>query len=123
MKKLLSTSKNIFIWSYERGTWQYDLLVILIIATVFLVPSQFFGDRDRPLRTPNEEIVRRWSIESNKINTFATRNGKVERLKNDPREVVQLYLREVIRPDIEVADCIVETDPRGKVTGYSVWFQ
>ncbi|HEX4948547.1 MAG TPA: hypothetical protein VFZ34_17870 [Blastocatellia bacterium] len=122
MKKLLSTIRNIFIWTYERGTWQYDLLVILIIATVFLVPSQFFGDRDRPLRTPNEE-VRRWSIEPNKINSFATRSGKVERLKDDPREVVQLYLREVIRPDIEVADCIVETDPRGMVTGYSVWFQ
>ncbi len=123
MEKLFSTIKNTFLWNHERGTWQYDLLVILIIATVFLVPGQFFGDRDRPLRTPNEEIVRRWNIESNKVATFATRSGKTERLKNDPREVVQLYLREVIRPDIEVADCIVETDPRGKVTGYSVWFQ
>jgi hypothetical protein len=121
MKKLLSTIRKVFIWTYERGTWQYDLLVILIIATVFLVPSQFFGDRDRPLRTPGVE--RRWSIEPNRINSFATRSGKAERLKNDPREVVQLYLREVIRPDIEVADCIVETDLRGKVTGYSVWFQ
>ena len=123
MEKLLGKIRNIFIWSYERGTWQYDLLVILIIATVFLVPGQFFGDRDRPLRTPNEEVVRRWSIESDKITTFATRNGKSERLKHDPKEVVQLYLREVIRPDIEVADCIIETDPRGTVTGYSVWFQ
>jgi hypothetical protein len=123
MEKLLSTIKNICFWAYERGTWQYDLLVILIIATVFLVPGQFFGDRDRPLRTPNEEVVRRWSIESNRVNTFATRSGKAETLKLDPKEIVQLYLREVIRPDIEVADCIVETDPRGNVTGYSVWFQ
>lgn len=121
MKKLLSTIRNICIWTYERGTWQYDLLVILIIATVFLVPSRFFGDRDRPLRSPGVE--RRWSIESNKISSFATRSGKTERLKDDPREVVQLYLREVIKPDIQVENCIVETDSRGKVTGYSVWFQ
>lgn len=121
MEKLLSTIRNTFIWTYERGTWQYDLLVFLIIATVFLVPSQFFGDRDRPLRTPRVE--RRWSIEPNKISSFAARSGKAETLKNDPREVVQLYLREVIQPGIEVADCIIETDPRGKVTGYSVWFQ
>ena len=53
--------------------------------------GQFFGDRDRPLRTPNEDIVRRWSIEPKKINTFAVRNGKAETLKNDPKEVVQLY--------------------------------
>ncbi|MBS1811528.1 MAG: hypothetical protein JST84_25430 [Acidobacteria bacterium] len=123
MKKLLNILRNIFLWSYERATWQYDLLVVLIIATIFFVPGQFFGDRDRPLRTPNEEIVRRWSIESKKISTFAARSGKAETLKNDPREVVQLYLREVIRPDIEVADCKVELDTGGKVTGYSVWFQ
>lgn len=123
MKKLLNILRNIFLWSYERATWQYDLLVVLIIATIFFVPGQFFGDRDRPLRTPNEEIVRRWSIESKKISTFADRSGKAETLKNDPREVVQLYLREVIRPDIEVADCKVELDTGGKVTGYSVWFQ
>lgn len=123
MKKPLNIFINIFLWSYERATWQYDLLVILIIATIFFVPGQFFGDRDRPLRTPNEDIVRRWSIEPKKINTFALSSGKSETLKNDPKEVVQLYLREVIRPDIEVADCKVETDGGGKVTGYSVWFQ
>ena len=123
MKKLLSEIRNIFFWSYERATWQYDLLVSLIIATIFLVPGQFFGDRDRPLRTLNETVVRRWSIESNKVNKFAARSGRVETLKTDPREVVQLYLREVIRPDIEVADCAIEKDNLGKVTGYSVWFQ
>ena len=123
MKKLTHIVKNICLWSYERATWQYDLLVALIIATVFFVPGQYFGDRDRPLRTPTEDIVRRWSIESKKINSFAAQSGKAETLKNDPREVVQLYLREVIRPDIEVADCQVEKDTGGKVTGYSVWFQ
>lgn len=123
MKKLLSSIRNIFFWAYERGTWQYDLLVVLIVATIFFVPGQFFGDRDRPLRTPNEETVRRWNIESKKIDSYAVRSGKTARLKDDPKEIVQLYLREVIRPDIEVADCIVETDKGGKVTAYSVWFQ
>jgi hypothetical protein len=122
MKKLLHPLRKIFLWSYERGTWQYDLLVALIIATVFLVPGQFFGDRDRPLKKATQEI-RRWSIEPNKINVFAARSGKAETLKVAPKEVVQLYLREVIQPDIEVADCKVETDKGGKITGYSVWFQ
>ena len=123
MKEPFDIVRNICLWSYDRMTWQYDLLVILIIATIFFVPGQFFGDRDRPLRTPNEDVVRRWSIESKKISSFAALSGKAETLKNDPREVVQLYLREVIRPDIEVADCKVELDTGGKVTGYSVWFQ
>ena len=123
MKEPFDIVRNICLWSYDRMTWQYDLLVILIIATIFFVPGQFFGDRDRPLRTPTEDVMRRWSIEPKKVNNFAAHSGKTERLKNDPKEVVQLYLREVIRPDIEVADCKVEFDPGGKVTGYSVWFQ
>ncbi len=122
MKKLRETLKNIICWSYERTTWQYDLLVVLIIATVIFVPSRFFGDRDRPLRTPNEE-VRRWSIESNRIDKFAAKNGTADKLKNDPKEVVQLYLREFIRPDILVEHCSIEMDAVGKVTGYSVRFQ
>ena len=122
MKKLRETLKNIICWSYERTTWQYDLLVVLIIATVIFVPSRFFGDRDRPLRTPNEE-VRRWSIESNRIDKFAAKNGTADKLKNDPKEVVQLYLREFIRPDILVEHCSIEMDAVGKITGYSVRFQ
>ena len=35
------------LWSYERGSWQYDLLCLLIVAAIFLIPGRYFGDRDR----------------------------------------------------------------------------
>jgi hypothetical protein len=47
MKSMLVGIKNVLLWSYARGTWQYDALCLLIVLTVFLVPSSFFGDRDR----------------------------------------------------------------------------
>lgn len=47
MKNLLAALKNVLLWSYERGSWQYDVLCLLIIAAVFLIPSRYFGDRDR----------------------------------------------------------------------------
>ena len=34
--------KNIINWSYERGTWQYDVLCLLIIAFIFLTPKAWF---------------------------------------------------------------------------------
>jgi hypothetical protein len=37
-------SKTIF-WSYERGTWQYDLAVILILVLVLLTPRTWFNDK------------------------------------------------------------------------------
>jgi hypothetical protein len=33
-----------FFWSYERGTWQYDLAVILILVFVLLTPRNWFRD-------------------------------------------------------------------------------
>jgi len=39
-----------FFWSYERGTWQYDLAVILILVFVLLTPRAWF--RDQPQMGP-----------------------------------------------------------------------
>jgi hypothetical protein len=33
-----------FFWSYERGTWQYDLAVIFILIFVLLTPRTWFKD-------------------------------------------------------------------------------
>lgn len=34
--------KNITLWSYNRTTWQYDVLCVLILAFVFLTPKGWF---------------------------------------------------------------------------------
>ena len=31
-------------WTYERATWQYDLMVIAILAFVWLTPPVWLGD-------------------------------------------------------------------------------
>ena len=40
--KILSKT---FFWSYERGTWQYDLAVILIVVFVLATPRLWFRDQ------------------------------------------------------------------------------
>jgi hypothetical protein len=37
-------------WSYERGTWPYDLMVIAIVLFVLLTPRRWF--HDQPLVGP-----------------------------------------------------------------------
>jgi hypothetical protein len=34
-----------FFWSYERGTWQYDVAVILILVFVLATPRHWFRDQ------------------------------------------------------------------------------
>lgn len=45
MKIILSTLKKILFWSYERGSLQYDLMCVLILAFIFLSPNRFFQSR------------------------------------------------------------------------------
>ena len=41
---------NAFFWTYERATWQYDLMVIAILAFVWLTPPDWLHDPDRVRR-------------------------------------------------------------------------
>jgi hypothetical protein len=40
---------RVFFWSYERMTWQYDVMVALIVAFVLLTPRHWFKDQPRPV--------------------------------------------------------------------------
>lgn len=34
-------------WSFKRGSWQYDVIVVAILAFIFLTPQEFFADEPR----------------------------------------------------------------------------
>ena len=42
-------------WSFERGTWPYDVAVALIVVFVLLSPRSWFHDRRRWGRRPRPE--------------------------------------------------------------------
>jgi len=49
-----------FFWSYERGTWQYDVAVILILVYVLLTPRGWFRDQPQvglPANTSQVELL------------------------------------------------------------------
>jgi hypothetical protein len=57
MKVILSTLKKILFWSYDRGTWQYDVMCVLILAFVLFAPnSAFHSHRPTPLIVRSSEI-------------------------------------------------------------------
>ncbi len=39
--------KRFILWDYARATWQYDVMVALILAFVFLTPRAWFRDQPR----------------------------------------------------------------------------
>ena len=57
IKQILSRT---FLWSYERGTWQYDIAVVLILVFVLLTPRGWFRDEPQvgmPAGTQQMQLV------------------------------------------------------------------
>ncbi len=53
--------KSVVFWEYERGTWQYDLLVTLILVLLFFSPRGFSRSwihlPRQPAATANPTVV------------------------------------------------------------------
>lgn len=45
MKIILATLKKTLFWSYDRGSWQYDVMCVVILAFIFFVPNSVFTQR------------------------------------------------------------------------------
>ncbi len=53
---MLESIKKIVLWNYERGTWQYDVFCLLIIAFIFLTPKTWFEKREK-LATQTSRLI------------------------------------------------------------------
>jgi hypothetical protein len=45
MASLQKILGRIFFWSYERGAWQYDIAVVVMLIFVLLTPRSWFRDQ------------------------------------------------------------------------------
>jgi hypothetical protein len=45
MRRLWQGLVRTLFWSYDRGSWPYDLMVIAIVAFVLLTPRHWFDDQ------------------------------------------------------------------------------
>ncbi|MGA3294194.1 MAG: hypothetical protein ABSE45_09470 [Candidatus Acidiferrales bacterium] len=48
MRALWRGFVRIIFWSYERGTWPYDVMVVAIVLFVLVTPRKWFHDQPQP---------------------------------------------------------------------------
>ena len=53
---MLESFKKFILWNYSRGTWQYDIFCLLIIAFIFLTPKAWFEKREK-LTTQTTRLI------------------------------------------------------------------
>lgn len=58
-----SAIKRVIFWDFPRASWQYDVIVVLILAFIFLTPREIFRDQPKaqsivllPSETPGVEV-------------------------------------------------------------------
>ncbi|MBC7925366.1 MAG: hypothetical protein H7039_06875 [Bryobacteraceae bacterium] len=79
----MSAIKRFIFWDYARASWQYDVMVVLILAFVFLTPRELFRDQPKPthiVRLPSEQGSAIFWVEPQLLEAVpkADRSPKVE---------------------------------------------
>ena len=82
--------KDIILWKYERASWQWDVLCLLILAFIFLTPKPWFEKREKLATQTSRLIVKAkdFSLDKNDM------QNRVRELSGNPlAEVVQMQER------------------------------
>ena len=51
--------KRFILWDYPRASWQYDVMVGIIVAFIFLTPRAWFRDQPRIPKASNIFLLRK----------------------------------------------------------------
>jgi len=114
-------TRSVF-WSYERGSWQYDVIVIVILAIIFLTPRSWYDDRptlqltDLRHRQGFVEVGRgkdgwRYLIDSRVVESFAPQK---------PEAAIQEILRRRLNRPFKIQSIDPIQDKNNVVLGYTV---
>jgi len=132
MNAVLNGIKNVLLWSYARGSWQYDVLCLIIILIVFMVPSRYFGDRDRPVvNQANQGRIYASKPAGIGAGTLIIDPGQLEAflesvdrndLEKDLQAAIALYLKTEIGENSSLIAYRKFTDSQGR-TGYRVRYR
>ena len=118
LRKLWGVLRPIVFWSYRRGSWQYDLIVVGILAFIFLTPRDLFRDQPRP---PSVQQIADLSDGRGTV-VFWVEPSVID---DTPAEEVTEKLRRLLRQrqdkDLRIIDTQPTKDAEGKVRAYLVY--
>jgi hypothetical protein len=115
-----------FFWGYERGTWQYDAAVILILVFVLLTPRGWFHDEPQmglPANAPGQVLLLNEQGESKTYRVDARILAPPQQtpaLENELHNALQKALPELRNKRFTIAKIDPIRDEQGTVIAYHV---
>jgi hypothetical protein len=123
MIKLL---RSYLFWTYERGSFHYDVMVTLILLFLFVGP-RFIDFKAKPVETltldPSEVVVKEvGTTEAGKIFVYQIRAQDLEGATTDSsRQAAILNVIEPISGHVTLERYEPIRDAKGKITAYNAW--
>jgi hypothetical protein len=120
VSRVWRTIRGFVLWSYERGSVQYDVMVTLILVFVFLSP-RLINFNDRPVeRNPLSTGV---VVYPDNAGGFVYQVD-AEAVQSGGDDAVREQLLRVIEPisgSVNITHYAPVTDHKGHVIAYKVW--
>lgn len=112
-----------FLWSYERGTWQYDIAVILILVFVLATPRHWFRDQPQdgsPAAPGQVQLLSEdGSRQTYRVDARLLAPPKFA-LQNDLHTTLQQALPELRKGNFSISKIEPLRDEQGLVIAYQV---
>lgn len=113
------TLKGFVLWQYERGSWQYDVMVALILAFVLVTPARYFHDQPVYGRHLGGDIVR---LDTDTNGTrYRVSAELLASYDADPRRAAEEVLAVNLGHPVQIVRIEPYSDPNGAVAWYDVW--
>ncbi len=113
-----------FFWSYERGTWQYDLAVILILVFALLTPRGWSHDQPQSGAPVTPGQVQLISQDGNhlkyRVDARILAPPTKLALQNDLHTALQEALPELRKGNFSISNIEPLRDEQGTVIAYQV---
>ena len=123
---MLRLLRRYLFWTYERGSFHYDVMVTLILVFLFVSP-RLINFKDRPAETvalqSSEVLVKEaGSRNGNSRFVYQVRAEDVTAAKTEAqRQAAFLRLIEPISGEVNLEHYEPVKDVAGKVIAYNVW--
>lgn len=125
MASLWRILSRTFFWSYERGTWQYDLAVIVIVVFVLLTPRVWFHDQPQ-MDLPSDAGQVKLLLQEGQVQTYRV-DARVlappvqtPALENELHNALQKHLPDLHSGRFSITKIEPVRDAQGSVIAYEV---
>lgn len=125
MRALWQILHRTIFWSYERGTWQYDVAVVLIVVFVLLTPRRWFHDQPQvgiPVASDQvKQIASDGASQTYRVDArVLAPPTRTPELANDLHNAIQKAVPELQGHGFRILRIEPVRDANGTVTAYEV---